>query len=274
MTGGAAPGQPDEALLLRRCHENFVETFRSVARGTGGGRIEEEPGAVFIASGLPRSAFNPVFVTQPPQDPARTLEHARSFMSRSGVRSWALIAFPESAPLMSAAAAQAGLPPPTRRPGMLLAPIPSKAPPLPPGLRIRRAITRPLWGKMVRVALEGFGATPPEDADEFLPYVDGGRARGYVGFVQGKPVATSVGFSHVGVCGVFFVATLPEYRGKGYGAALTWRATMEARREGCRVGYLQASEMGYPVYTKMGYRQVAEYLTWQVGTPPPAAPSQ
>lgn len=269
MTGPVQQVPPTEPSLLRRCHENWVETLRSLARRMPGGRIEEEPGVVYIASGIPNPAFNPVFITRPPQDAARTLERATEFMAHAGVHAWVLNAFPESAASVNRAAAQKGLPTPVQRPGMLLSPVPPVAPPLPPGLRIRRATSRPLWETMVRIGYQGFGGVPPDNTEEFLPFVEGNQARGYVGLVKGHPVATSVGFSHAGVGGVFFVATLPEFRGKGYGAALTWRAALEARREGCRASYLQASEMGYPLYLKMGYRHVVDYSMWPVATQRP-----
>ena len=49
---------------------------------------------------------------------------------------------------------------------------------------------------------------------------------------------------------VEFVATLPEGRGKGYGAAVTWAATL-ARPE--LHALLIASDMGRPIYERMGY---------------------
>jgi hypothetical protein len=49
---------------------------------------------------------------------------------------------------------------------------------------------------------------------------------------------------------VEFVATLPDARGKGYGAAVTWAATLHAPD---LPSLLIASDMGRPAYERMGY---------------------
>lgn len=82
--------------------------------------------------------------------------------------------------------------------------------------------------------------------------------RHYLGYLDDKPVATSSLFLSAGVAGIQFVSTLREARGKGLGAALTLAPLLEARAMGYRVGVLQSSELGYPVYRRMGFQQVCE----------------
>lgn len=75
-------------------------------------------------------------------------------------------------------------------------------------------------------------------------------------FESGRMVSTSQLFLHDGIAGIYCVSTLPEKRGKGYGA----RATAEPMRVAAKLGYatamLQSSEMGLPVYRKLGFEQI------------------
>jgi predicted acetyltransferase len=51
------------------------------------------------------------------------------------------------------------------------------------------------------------------------------------------------------------VAALPAVRNKGVGFAMTQKPLQEAKRMGYRVGTLQASKMGEPIYLKMGFKE-------------------
>ena len=84
----------------------------------------------------------------------------------------------------------------------------------------------------------------------------------YLGLVDGEPVASST-LAHGGrVAGVYNVATLPEARRKGFGEAMTWHAISRGAACGCDMAALQASEMGRPIYERMGFRLVSPYLTF------------
>lgn len=78
----------------------------------------------------------------------------------------------------------------------------------------------------------------------------------YVGYWNEKPVATNILFNGAGVASVYGVGVLPETRGKGIGAAITLKPLLDARALGYRYGVLFATEMGYPVYQRLGFKEV------------------
>jgi GNAT superfamily N-acetyltransferase len=85
--------------------------------------------------------------------------------------------------------------------------------------------------------------------------------RVWVGRVDGRPVSTATAFVSDGFVGVYAVATSPEARGRGYGEAVTWAATL------CRPDLpatLQASAMGRPIYERMGFRTIGNFMVWDV----------
>lgn len=90
--------------------------------------------------------------------------------------------------------------------------------------------------------------------------------RPYVAYVDGRPVGTSLTFDGAGVVGVYAVSTLAARRRRGVGAALTMVPLLAARERGYRYAVLFASDMGYPLYRKLGFRDgggsIGRYLWW------------
>lgn len=81
-----------------------------------------------------------------------------------------------------------------------------------------------------------------------------GRAHFFAVEHEGQMVATSVLYLHDGLAGIYGVATLPAHRGKGLAAHLTAEPLRMAWDMGYTTGLLQASEMGAPVYSRIGFK--------------------
>jgi len=83
-----------------------------------------------------------------------------------------------------------------------------------------------------------------------------GDARAFVALRDARPVGSSLVFFGAGVAGIYHVSTVPEERRRGTGAAVTTAALLEARRLGYRAAVLHATEMGYPVYRRLGFAEL------------------
>jgi ribosomal protein S18 acetylase RimI-like enzyme len=118
-----------------------------------------------------------------------------------------------------------------------------------------------------QVATEGFGGTPENEKVNFRWFTTI-RERGlpmhfYLAFLDGRPAATSQLVPAEGVAGIFYVATLPEFRNRGIGYAATLHACEAGREIGYRIATLQASPMGEPVYRRMGFIKCGEVWAYQ-----------
>ena len=66
-----------------------------------------------------------------------------------------------------------------------------------------------------------------------------------------------------GDCAIWWVATLPEARGRGLAGRLLHVALAEARERGAATSPLQATKLGRPIYERLGYRDIGELQMWE-----------
>jgi GNAT superfamily N-acetyltransferase len=79
--------------------------------------------------------------------------------------------------------------------------------------------------------------------------------RMFIGYLNDEPVGTNLLFNGGGVASVYAIATIPSARGKGIGAAITLQPLLEARdQNGYDYAVLFSTEMGIPVYQRIGFR--------------------
>lgn len=87
-----------------------------------------------------------------------------------------------------------------------------------------------------------------------------GELRGYVGFVKQRPVTTAAAIVTGDVIGLYSVATVPEHRRLGYAEAIMRQIVDDARRSaGIERTVLQATQSGFRLYERMGYRSVTNF---------------
>ena len=251
------------AALARAVEANDVAYWLYRARRAGWD-VHQEPGMLMFVSGLDRSHWqNAVIRTEltAAEADARIAATVARFRSRGLPFTW--VAGPAQQPTDLAARLEAhGLTLYSDEPGMAadLAALPDSLP-LPQGLTIERVrddagalrllvvnrIANDLDPDISGVAIER--VTPGS-------YADDEPLQLYLGYLDGEAVACVQLFLSSGVAGIYNVGTVPSARRRGIGAAITTAAMRAARDRGYRVAVLGASEMGEPVYRRIGF---AEY---------------
>jgi GNAT superfamily N-acetyltransferase len=72
-----------------------------------------------------------------------------------------------------------------------------------------------------------------------------------------------VAFDYEDDCSVWLVATRESARGRGLASALMAHALADARERGRTTSTLQATDLGRPVYERLGYRSLGEIQLWE-----------
>jgi GNAT superfamily N-acetyltransferase len=249
----------DDAALGEAVDASFVDAFRRLANRESG--FTARFGSVQVAAmGFPGAFFNPIFVLEAlsaPDDLAAALAalrsrelpfvvHIRGNLDEGSV----------------SVARELGLKQTAVLPGMALA-VPATARAAPPqGLRFQRVLDKPAFSAALAVAAEGFGMPLPFAEMAFPQSMLDDAMRGYVAYAIDDPVATATSIQLGSVLGIYNVATVPARRRSGYGTAVTWHAIDEAD-PGTTAVVLQSSPDGVPVYERMGFRTVVEYLEFE-----------
>jgi ribosomal protein S18 acetylase RimI-like enzyme len=94
----------------------------------------------------------------------------------------------------------------------------------------------------------------------------GGPFRLYLGYENKYPVSTSLSFEYNSVAGLYMVATMENYRGKGKGTIMTRYAMERCFQNKTGLIILHASAMGESIYRKIGFKEYCKFgILWMVG---------
>ena len=140
--------------------------------------------------------------------------------------------------------------------------------PVPDNFKVRLVQDNASQWEWCQTMAAGFGV--PAERKEFavkswfqlISQLDPNTSMAYTGFLDEKPVATSLLQLGGGVAGIYAVATIPEARRKGIGAQVTLYPLLQARAMGYKAGVLEASEMGYPVYRALGFQEYCRITSY------------
>ena len=259
--------QLDQVALALCVHENYVETWVRAGAGMEGGRVEQLDGATIVSTGLPLLLFNQVFVVDSGATPEQTAASIRVGVGilRDSRRRFSVTlrgGFDDAYQPLTTELGLGPLDSSPWMPGMALHPLPAAGgTPLPHGHEIRAIVDAQGLSDHADVLAAGFGM-PREWAAAFaveallrMPGITF-----YVGYQDDVAVTAGLGSRTGRTIGVYNIATVESARRRGLGAAMTMRVVDDGAAAGCDVAILQASEMGQPVYERLGFRTVVEYF--------------
>ena len=146
---------------------------------------------------------------------------------------------------------------------LMLRPPGGEPPPPPPGLRIESVRDEAGLRAFERAIVRGFESSDLEAQGPGAVFGAGvltdDRLRLWVGWEDDRPVSAAASFVAAGINDVTLVGTVPEARWRGYGAALTWCATLA---DPTLPALLLATDEGRPVYERMGYLSLFRFTVW------------
>jgi hypothetical protein len=252
----------DTTELAKREHDNLIESMAVFTATAPHGLVQRRDGIALIVTGLPFLLFNQVLVEADGATDARMAEAVATTRERGD---WFVVNLRAGAddrfiPLMT----HLGLVPlsPTPWiPGMALHPIPAAAVSVPDDHEIVRVHDATGMDDLIAVGVPGFEIPEFIWRDTMNVSLLGREDVAiYVGYTNGLAVSTGMGVRTGTTMGVYTISTLPEARGHGYATAMTKQIAADGAAQGCVVATLQASDMGFPIYQRLGYRTVVEYM--------------
>ncbi len=252
----------DSPHLLEALESNMVAFWQAYGRPPGR-RLDERVDRVCVMTGIPEPLFNTVFRARLAHDAVETaIAEVRLAAAQWNVPLFWWLTPTTTPPDLGDTLLKHGFIHAGNVPEMAveLARLDTQ-PALPRDLTIKVVEDGDTLDVWADIAAVGTGFAPQAAAmvrtlEQDVGLQPANALRRYIAYRGGVPVAASGLVLHSGVAGIFAVTTLPAARGQGIGTAMTRIPLLDALAEGYKVGTLQASEMGYPVYKKLGFETV------------------
>jgi hypothetical protein len=266
LRAGWEPDTPVTDSLLRQFLANWTASLE-VQAGTLDGRSLRRDDLAAVDAGRPSFGGNVATLLAPlfPEDVGEVMAALDEFyrFAGGGHSGTAFLFSPWPTPdLRSHGWSLLGYEPLMLRPAGGIPPTP------PPGLRIEEVRDEAGLRDFEIAIVRGFSSAELEARGPGAVFGPGiladDRNRLWVGWEGDRPVSAAATFVAAGINDVTLVGTVPEARRRGYGAALTWRATLA---DPTLPALLLATDEGRPVYERMGYLSLFRFAVWSRDRP-------
>jgi ribosomal protein S18 acetylase RimI-like enzyme len=251
--------------------ENLRCAMRFFGEATGTGEVRALDRTVAMYSGLEYGVFNISLLTRPAVAndgglSAALTETALYFKRRTKRWSFWLcedLLDPATRRKTKQICNDFGLRPISYPPGMMASKL------LPPIRPLPKIECRPVNDEMTRCAFSEITSIcfeiPPAIANAVYGPKSAwnGAYKGFVGVVDGKPIAIAAMVQAAGALGIYSLGTIPTRRHEGYGEALL-RLAVAASQPKSSVDplILQSTEAGHGLYRRLGFRDVTKFTVY------------
>ncbi|HEX7473316.1 MAG TPA: GNAT family N-acetyltransferase, partial [Candidatus Limnocylindrales bacterium] len=210
---------------------------------------------------------NSAFAIGPGGDPASILPAAAAFFGRLG-HGYGLWTRAHADKALEAVLPTAGFALVVDLPVMVLETRPVDLP-APAGAEIRPVVDAAGVEDFRTADRAGFASHEVERAAVDSAFRDPGSllhpaVAGFVAYVAGVPAAAAMSFTALDVARVGWVGTVPEFRRRGLGGAVTRAAVQAGFDRGARLAALESSPAGFALYRSMGFRTITNYRVWSI----------
>lgn len=259
----------DDERLIAMVDANLMAFARNLASSTPAGALEERGDVLLIAGDEPSAVIvNSAFTTGTAGDPASILPAAAAFFGRRR-HEYGLWTRAHADAALEAVLPAAGFTVDIDLPVMVLEARPAVVQP-PAGVDIRQVFDKAGVEDFRIADRAGFADDDHERAAVDSAFRDPGSllrpaVAAFVAYVDGVPAAAAMSFTALGVARVGWVGTVPEFRRRGLGAAVTRAAVQAGFDRGAQIAALESSPMGVGLYRSLGFRQITNYRVWSIG---------
>lgn len=248
---------------VQESNSQLVQAWRLFSKSSPGRDFHDRPGLRFAWGEVPNVAYNAIILAEPltsPEEFNRLAVHAIEYMrtkSFTGVfmvcDNWA----PQSAQM-----------PPLLKPAWKMTGMATEILSAPVGplttLDLRRVADRQTLIDLYDINSAGYGTAPELGRASTGPVEDWNENTfGYVAYQAGQPVACAATFPLDNRLYVGLVATVPHAQRRGYAEAVMRHSIEQARRTtGLSRIILHASDAGFPLYSRMGFRATSKFSVY------------
>lgn len=251
-------GFADEAAV---CAAGLHHYWRTQCGYVAGGEVAQRHGVLITATRLPDETLNVAFVPDGVADPDAALDWFIGWFRERGLRPGIELRAGRHPDLERRLAAR-NFSVVVRRPAMILRPIGVTDAPV-PRVRVLEVADDADLAAFQAVQADAFGITPDVVA-AFLPRraIETPGVRFFLARHDGVACATSATVVSEHGAGIVGVATLPAYRRRGIGRAVTAAALRWGAAAGAPLAWLYPSEMAVGLYSGLGFRPLDEVDVW------------